>query len=93
MISNYQLMMVEEEIGKAEAKHGLLSIDLMDSLSVLAEEFGEVAHCIRDMREGDTTSETRDLLYEELAQVAAVCFRMMQSMEDGAYVKPLVGMS
>ena len=64
---------IDLERHRQDRLHPTWPADARYALSVLAEEFGEVAEALNDGRERG--------LRAELVQVAAVCVRWLESME------------
>ena len=71
---------VFDEIQKAEIKHPIFPDNLVYKASLLSEESGEAS------REANfivmENKESKEAFKKEVTQVACICFRILESMEE-----------
>lgn len=71
-----EIQIIRKATEAAKAKHPQFPNDLFAQISILAEEMGEVAQAANDLVFENIGS--RDRILEEVADVAAVCVRMLE---------------
>lgn len=69
-----------KETKSATIKHPKFPMDILHQVAVLSEECGEVSQAALDWTYG---GDSQYHLEEEIIQVAAVCVRMLESLEFG----------
>ena len=70
---------IQDELERAEKKHPIFPLNIFEQLAIMQEEAGEVTKAVLHLKYENGT------LYdieEELVQTAAMCMRMLQSLEE-----------
>jgi len=70
---------IQDELEREEKKHPIFPLNIFEQLAIMQEEAGEVTKAVLHLKYENGT------LYdieEELVQTAAMCMRMLQSLEE-----------
>lgn len=74
-----------QEIHRQDEKWGIQSHDFPTWITILGEEFGEVCQEVLNIKNAENLElmiDSKNRLDEELIQVAAVCFRIIEKIRN-----------
>lgn len=69
---------IDSELIRARKLHPNYPSGIFEKLAIMQEEAGEVAKAVLDLKAGGTIEDVKT----ELIQTAAMCMRMLESLED-----------